>query len=72
MGQCPFDFLTEHEDWSEWQVDVHWRKMTPEQATQNASLRKDGWKLIGNRYGGWSLPSWRKKYTYYGEITSNE
>jgi hypothetical protein len=57
-NECPFDFMTEFDDWWLWQVDVIVYSLTTEQAKLNAMFREAGWKLVnGMRSGGWTYPN---------------
>lgn len=58
MSECPFDFMTEFDNWWLWQVDAIAYGLTVEQAKLNAMFRKAGWKLVkGMRSGGWTYPN---------------
>ncbi len=55
---CPYDLLTEFEDWFEWHRLVHVDKFTREQASINMTATKSGWVLVKpGKYGMWRLPN---------------
>jgi len=52
--KCPYDFMTELDDWFYWHECVMFYKLTPKQAETNIYFRKRGWKLVERaKYGGW-------------------
>jgi hypothetical protein len=54
MENCPYNFMTQNDEWFYWHKCVMFDKLTPEQATTNVHFNKNGWKLIdGMKYGGW-------------------
>jgi hypothetical protein len=51
---CPYDFLTDFDNWFAWHKFVHFDKLTPEQATTNVTMMNRGWGLSkGFNYGMW-------------------
>ena len=52
--KCPYDFMTDLDNWFYWHECVMFYKLTPKQAETNIYFRKHGWKLVkGMKYGGW-------------------
>jgi hypothetical protein len=70
---CPYNILTQFDDWWSWHADVMFHGLTPAQAEQNISFHKAGWVLLkGVRYGGWSPGPTLRKRLYPGCLIQDE